>query len=158
MIALEVCNANVLEDNSLSLDHLANTTLGPEGISDQDIISEVYINGKKKIYIALETATFTAFNDSCSSMPVRERDVGALLDSGAQRTIITSETVNKSGFQVVDHKAATLQVFGNHKPFNRIYDIVKVLCKVGSKPIPSFAVVVKNLGPIPMVGTCSMAE
>ena len=51
MIALEVCNANVLEDNSLSLDHLANTTLGPEGISDQDIISEVYINGKKKIYI-----------------------------------------------------------------------------------------------------------
>ena len=42
---------------------------------------------------------------------------------------------------------------------NRIYDIVKLtLGIVGHKPIPIFAMVVKNLGPIPMVGACAMAK
>ena len=52
-----------------------------------------------------------------------------------------------------------MQGFGNQKPVNRIYDIVKVvLGKVGFKPIPIFALVVKSLGPIPMLGMCAMAK
>merc|ERR1712239_34043 len=68
-------------------------------------------------------------------------------------------TVNKLGFQVVERQAVILQGFGNQKPVNKIYDIVKVvLGKVGFKPIPISALVVKSLGPVPMVGACAMAK
>ena len=107
----------------------------------------------------METLTLTVFNDSCSSMPVHEMGVGALLDTGAQRTMITAETVNKLGIQVFEREAATLQGFGNQRPANKIYDVVKLqLGKVGFKPISISALVVKSLGPIPMVGACAMAK
>ena len=150
VVALPISNAEVSSAKSSSLDHLSNT---PETIGG------VFINGKKRRSVALETITLTAFNDSCSGMPVHERGVGALLDSGAQRTMITADTVNKLGFQVMEREAATLQGFGNQKPVNRIYDIVRVeLGKVGVNPIPIFALVVKSLGPIPMVGACAIAK
>ena len=62
-----------------------------------EVIGDTNINGKKRRSVSLETLTLTVFNDSCSSMPVHEKGVGALLDSGAQRTMITAETVNKLG-------------------------------------------------------------
>ena len=92
-------------------------------------------------------------------MPVHDRGVGALLDTGAQRTMITAETVQKLGIQVFEREAATLQGFGGQRPVNKIYDIVRLsLGIVGHKPILIFAMVVKNLGPIPMVGACAMAK
>ena len=124
IITLPVSKPKGLDQNSVSLDHLANTTLAQEVISEPDNIGGIYIKGRKKRSVALETATFTAFNDTCSNMPVHERGIGALLDTGAQRTMITSDTVNKLGFEVIERKAATLQGFENQKPVNRIYDIV----------------------------------
>ena len=78
-------------------------------------------------------------------MPVHDRGVGALLDTGAQRTMITAETVQKLGIQVFEREAATLQGFGGQRPVNKIYDIVRLsLGIVGHKPILIFAMVVKN--------------
>ena len=108
VVALLVCNAKVSEDKSLSLDHLANTTLGSESVINSENIGGVYINGKKRRSVALETITLTVFNDSCLNMPIHERGIGALLDTGTQRTMITSETVDKLGFKVVEREAATL--------------------------------------------------
>ena len=99
VVDLPVSNPKLSKVKSPSLDQLSNTSqssLTPENIGG------VYINGKKRRSVALETMTLTAFNDSCSGMPIHERGLGALLDSGAQRSMITAETVNKLGFQVVE--------------------------------------------------------
>merc|ERR1712121_305666 len=150
VVQLPVEDTESSKAESLSLDHLSNTP---------DCIGGVYINGKKRRSVALETVTLTVFNDSCSSMPVHERGIGALLDTGTQRTMITAETVDKLGIQVFEREAATLQGFGNQRPANKIYDIVKLqVGKVGFKPIPISALVVKSLGPVPMVGACAMAK
>ena len=60
-------------------------------------------------------------------MPVHKMGVSSLLDTGAQCTMITSETVDRLGFEIVEREAATLQCFGNLKPANKIYDIAKVI-------------------------------
>ena len=117
VVELPVDVTKVSKAESPSSDHLPNT---PE------VIGGIYINGKKRRSVCLETLTLTVFNDSCSSMPVHEKGVGALLDSGAQRTMITAETVNKLGIQVFEREAATLQSFDNQRPANKIYDIVKL--------------------------------
>ena len=119
----------------------------------------LYVSGKRKRTVALETATFTAFNNSCSKMPIHERGVSALLDTGAQCSMITAETVNRLGLEIIGREAATLQGFGNLKPLNKIYDIAKVILgKVDSKTIQVKAIVVKNLSPIPMIGACAIGK
>ena len=79
-----------------------------QDINEPDNIGGLYVSGKRKRSVALETATFTAFNDSCSNMPIHKRGVSALLDTGAQRTMITSETVDRLGLEIVEREAATL--------------------------------------------------
>ena len=55
----------------------------------------------------METLILTVFNDSCSSMPVHEKHVGASINSGDQRTVITVETVNKLDIQVFEQELST---------------------------------------------------
>ena len=96
---------------SPSSDHLPDT---PEVIGDANI------NGNKRRSVSLETLTLTISNDNCSSKSLQEMGAGALLDSGAQRTMITAETVNRLGIQIFEREAATLQSFGNQRPVSKV--------------------------------------
>ena len=135
-MTLPICNANISEKPKLQKAELRPKTKNSHDINEPNNIGGLYVSGKRKRSVALETATFTAFNDSCSNMPIHERGVSALLDTGAQRSMITAETVDRLGFEIVEREAPTLQGFGNLKPINKIYDIAKVILgKVDSKPI-----------------------
>ena len=46
-------------------------------VNTPETIGGVYVNGKKRRSVALETLTLTVFNDSCSSIPIHEKGVGA---------------------------------------------------------------------------------
>ena len=98
VVELPDSETEVSKVGSPSSDHLPDT---PEVIGDTNI------NGKKRRSVSLETLTLTISNDNCSSKSLQERGVGALLDSGAQRTMITAETVNRLGIQVFEREAAT---------------------------------------------------
>ena len=154
VVALPSRNANELQKAEL-----IHSTINSHDTNESSNVGGLYVSGKRKRSVALETATFTAFNDSCSNMPLHERGVSALLDTGAQCTMITSETVDRLGLEIVEREAATLQGFGNVKPINKIYNIVKVILgKAGSNSISVHAIVVKTLSPIPMIGACAIGK
>ena len=156
---LPICNAKISEKPKLQKAELRPKTKNSHNINDPNNMGGLYVSGKRKRTVALETATFTAFNNSCSKMPIHERGVSALLDTGAQCSMITAETVNRLGLEIIGREAATLQGFGNLKPLNKIYDIAKVILgKVDSKTIQVKAIVVKNLSPIPMIGACAIGK
>ena len=135
VVAHPICNANVLEGPSYTRAE-GYKTKNSHDTNDPKNIGGLYVTNKRKRSVALETATFTAFNDSCSNLPIHERGVSALLDTGAQRSMVTSATVERLGLETVEREAATLQGFGNLRPVNKIYDIVRVnLGKVDFKPI-----------------------
>ena len=92
-------------------------------------------------------------------MPINKRTVSALLDTGAQRTLITSEIVDRLGLEIVQREETNLQGFGDLKPTNKIHDIAKVILgKVDSKQISVLAIVVENLSSIFMTGACAMGK
>merc|ERR1711888_103524 len=158
VVAHPVCNANVLEKPSYTKAESCETK-NSHDTNDPNNIGGLYVTNKRKRSVALETATFTAFNDSCSYLPIHERGVNALLDTGAQRSMVTAATVERLGLETVERDAATLQGFGNLRPINKIYDIVRVnLGKVDFKPISVLAIVVKNLNAILMIRACAMGK
>ena len=83
VVALPICKANVLEKAELQKAELRPKTKNSHDINEPNNIGGLYVSGKRKRSVALETATFTAFNDSCSKVPIHERGVSALLDTGA---------------------------------------------------------------------------
>ena len=88
VVALPICNAKGLEKAELRKAE-SDKTENSQYINEPNNIGGTYVTSKRKRSVALETATFTSFNDSCSNKPIHERGITALLDTGAQRTMVT---------------------------------------------------------------------
>ena len=77
--------------------------------------------------VALEIGSFTAMNEQALELPLHERNIAALVDSGAQRSVVTKEVVERLGLVIKNTEPATLQGFDNQSPKNRNYKVAEIL-------------------------------
>ena len=56
---------------------------------------------KKQRAVALETAVFSAHNPESSKLKPHERNIAVLLDTAAQRSLISRETVDRLGLRII---------------------------------------------------------
>ena len=70
------------------------------------------IGSKIQRSVALVTTIFTAHNQEAKLIPTVDRNVAILCDSGAQRSLITRECIDRLGLQVVRTERACLQGYG----------------------------------------------
>ena len=77
-----------------------NAPLDP-AYADEEMIYSIV--SKKQRSVALETGSFIALNEEAVKLPIHERAVAALLDPGAQRSLITKDAVERCGFYNKGH-------------------------------------------------------
>ena len=91
---------------------------------------------KKQRAVALETAVFLAQNPESLSLKPHERNRGVLVDTGAQRSLISRETVDRLGLRMTSIEPALLQGFEQAEPKNLNYQVAEIIMgKPGHKPI-----------------------
>ena len=133
-----------------------NAPLDP-AYADEEMIYSIV--SKKQRSVALETGSFIALNEEAVKLPIHDRAVAALLDSGAQRSLITKDAVDRCGFTIKAIEPATLQGFDNDTPKNKNYKVAEVIMgKVGKKPVVLDALVINKINSIQMTGICALAK
>ena len=106
---------------------------------------------KKQRSVALETGTFTAMNAQALELPLQDREITALVDSGAQRSLITKAAVDGLGLKIKASESATLQGFDDKSPKSKFYKVVQIVMgKIGKRPIIMDASVINSLNDIHM--------
>ena len=116
-------------------------------------------NGKKSRAVALETAMLTALNSECKNLPISDRQIAIMIDSGAQRSVVSSSLVEKLHFPIVHEEKIALQGFNDHSPKSKIYSVVQIqMGREGKKPIVLEALVVKSINAFVLSGAASFAK
>ena len=67
----------------------------------KQVTSSIQVNVRKSRTTALETAVLTTMNEESSDLPLHMRQVSLMLDSGAQRSVITKNAVQSMKFPIV---------------------------------------------------------
>ena len=128
----------------------------------QDPVTATYSissNGKKSRSTALETCVLTALNRQSKHLQIYERQVALMLDSGAQRSVITNDMVEAMQFPIIGTERIALQGFNEKSPRSLEYKVVQVtLGKTGKYPIIFDALVVKNINQFYQAGAASFAK
>ena len=110
--------------------------------------------------VALPTAVMIAHNPAALKLPLEQRNVSLLADSGGQRTLITREAANRLGLDIVGIERACLQGYGAKSGSNSRFDVVNV--RIGrvteTHPISFDVFVVPNLNPLHMTGAAKFVE
>ena len=120
----------------------------------------ISITGVKKCRAtALETCVLTATNRQSKHRPIHERQVAFLLDSGAQRSVITSDMVETMQFPIIGKERIALQGFNEKSPRSLEYKVVQVTVGKGSKHSITFdALVIKNINEFVLTGAAAFAK
>ena len=109
--------------------------------------------------MALETSSFTALNAQALELSLHDREIAALVDSGAQRSLITKAAVDRLGLKIKASESATLQGFDNKSPTSKVYKVAQIVMgKIGKRPIIMDALVINSLNDIHMSGACQFAK
>ena len=110
--------------------------------------------------VALPTAVMTAFNPAALRLPLEQRNVSVMADTGGQRTLITKAAATRLGLDVIGSERACLQGFGTKGGSNHKFDIVSIkLGMVGNEnPVTLDAFVVPSLNPLHMAGAAKIAK
>merc|ERR1712237_52447 len=159
-----LCNSLVSSATSQnSVGQLVSSTTSVQSNCDpQDPVTATYSissSGKKSCCTALETCVLTALNRQSKHLPIHERQVALMLDSGAQRSVITSDMVEAMQFPVIATERIALQGFNDKSPTALEYKVVQVtLGKTGKYPIIFDAVVIKNINKFVQAGAASFAK
>ena len=110
--------------------------------------------------VALPTAIFSAKNSSALNLPLDQRNISTLVDACAQRTLITKETVDRLGFEVIATEKACLIGYGQKRPTNTVFKIVKVLVGLpySNTVVQINAYVVDKINKVHMLGISNVAK
>ena len=110
--------------------------------------------------VALETAVLTVHNEECRFLPIEKRHFSILVDSGAQRSLISLSCARRLNLRVVRRENAGLQGLGQSSCSVIPYDVVEVV--VGpphsGRPVRFDALVVSDLNSICMPGASKFAQ
>ena len=107
----------------------------------------------------METAVFSAHNPESAKLEPHERNIAVLLDTAAQRSLISRETVDRLGLRITSIEPALLQGFEQVKPKTLNYQVAEVVIgKPGHKPVKLDALVINKLNSIHMSGACAFAQ
>ena len=103
---------------------------------------------------------YCCHNETCKDIPAERRNLSVLADSGAQRTLISRECVERLNLPVIRTERASLQGYGQKSCSNESYDIVEVLLgkPFDKNPIVMSCMVVKSLNKIYMAGAAQFAK
>ena len=121
----------------------------------------LHINARKSRTTALETAVLTAMNEESSDLPLHMWQVALMMDSGAQRSVITKQAVQSMKFPIVGTEKVALQGFNERSPHSLTYNVAQIqLGKPfpGSKNITIDALVVGDINRVMMVGAAAFAK
>ena len=110
--------------------------------------------------VALPTAVMIAHNPGALKLPIEQRNVALMLDSGGQRTLVTREAADRLGLEVVGTETACLQGYGAKHGTNGKFDVVTI--KLGrvsdNNPICLDAFVVPKMNSLHMAGASKFAK
>ncbi|CAL4218274.1 unnamed protein product, partial [Meganyctiphanes norvegica] len=110
--------------------------------------------------VALPTAVMIAHNLNALKLPIEQRNVALMLDSGGQRTLVTREAANRLGLEIVGRENACLQGYGAKQGSNSKFDVVNI--KLGrvteNYPICLDAFVVPSLNKLHMAGASKFSK
>ena len=130
--------------------------------ADVQSSSTIYnVNVRTSRTTALETVVLTALNRESSHLPIHEKQVACMLDTGAQRSVITKQCVLSMGFPIVGQERVALQGFNERSPRNLTYKVAQVqIGKIhkSAKPITIDALVVNDINRLKMVGAAAFAK
>ena len=90
----------------------------------------INIAGSDQKAVALPTAVMIAHNKAALKLPIEQRTVALMADSGGQRTLVSREAANRLGLEVIGRERACLQGYGARSGANNTFDVVNI--KVGS--------------------------
>ena len=110
--------------------------------------------------VALPTAVLTAHNQNALKLPIEERNLSLLLDSGGQRTLVSREAAERLGLEVIRKEDACLQGYGSRSGKNNKFDVVNIkLGRMAERdPICIDAFVVPKMNPLHMAGASKFAK
>ena len=100
-------------------------------------------------------------NEESSYLPHHMRQVALMMDSGAQRSVITKQAVQSVKFPIVGTEKIALQGFNERSPRSLTYNVAQIqLGKPfpGSKNITIDALVVGDINRLMMVGAEAFAK
>merc|ERR1712082_524355 len=108
----------------------------------------------------LPTAVYTAINSNALNLPIEQRNIAILADSAAQRTLVSKETVDRLGLDIIGTERACLIGYGNKKPQNNSFNVVSISLGLPryNNSVKFDANVVDNLNPVHMVGAAKFAK
>ena len=110
--------------------------------------------------VALPTDIFSAKNNEALKMPLVQRNIRTLLDSAAQKTLISKTAAERLNLKVIRSEKACLQGYGNKRPSNNVFNIVRV--QLGSpysdRKVCCEAYVVESLNSVHMLGVAKLAK
>ena len=122
-----------------------------------ELIQTVNIEGRST---ALPTGIYSVINSKAPNLTQDQRSVSALLDTAAQRTLITRDSVLRLGLETIRSEQACLMGYGERKSVNTSFDVVKI--SLGSKhadnKVEFDAYVVDKLNKLHMFGVAQFAK
>ena len=120
----------------------------------------VHAVGQESKSVALPTGIFFVKDKHAEKLPVEERNLRALLDSAAQKTLISKAAVERLNLKVDSSEKACLLGYGNKRPTNNIFNIVRVLLGLpySDKKVSVEAYVVDKLNAVHMLGIAKVAK
>ena len=134
-------------------------TSNKEGCITPKPVTAAATNINRRRSIALETAVLTVFNSDSLQLPIHDRGLRVLFDTGAQKSMVTKEAIERLGIIPVSQEPAILQGFGMNKPVNKMYDVAEIkLGRVNKKSVTFNALIINKLYPIPIAGACAFAK
>ena len=156
-------NSGILSMNQICVGSSPNLNMGSlyEPADVQSSSTAYNANIRKSRTTALETVVLTALNKESSHLPIHLRQVACMLDTGAQRSVITKKCVLSMNFPIVGKERVALQGFNERSPRNLTYNVAQVqLGKTynGAKPITIDALVVNDINKLQMVGAAAFAK
>ena len=111
----QICNIPILNMGSLY-----------EPADVQSSSNTYNVNVRKSRTTALETAVLTTMNEESSDLPLHMRQIACMLDSGAQRSVITKNAVLYMKFPIVGIEKVALQGFNERSPRSLTYNVAQI--------------------------------
>ena len=156
----EECS-NKQKHSRLFCPKFCRTTNTPQQIhqvnSVPNLVHSINLESKS---VVLPTGIFSAKNSEAMKIPLVQRNIRTLMDSAAQKTLISKTAADRLQLKVVRSEKACLIGYGNKRPSNNVFNIVRV--QLGSpysdKKVGFEAYVVEKLNSVHMMGIAKLAK
>ena len=127
-------------------------------VTTLSVVSAMWNIPKKAV--ALPTAVFSANNDKALALSPDMRNISVMLDSGAQRSLISRDAATRLGLDIIGKDKASLLGYGSSRAQNNIFDVAAIsLGRLNDPhPVKLDAYVVNKLNPLHMAGASAFSR